>query len=206
MAKLALNKSSLSHEKGNLQTFARFLPSLDLKRRQLIAERTKAMRVLSQAAHSIRAHTDAVGRNIPMLANQHIFLQGLVSLEGLDIGEENILGVRLPLLKKVRIRAIQYGFLLQPHWVDRYVEVMQEVIELRAHEYVARQRFEVLELAVRKVTQRVNLFDKVLIPKAQDNIRRIRIYLSDSERAAVVRSKIAKAKHEATRRRNEGAP
>ena len=48
--------------------------------------------------------------------------------------------------------------------------------------------------AVRRVTQRVNLFEKVLIPNAKQNIARIQIFLSDVERAAVVTSKIAKAK------------
>ena len=48
--------------------------------------------------------------------------------------------------------------------------------------------------AVRRITQRVNLFEKVLIPQAEKKIHRIKIYLADTERAAVVRSKIAKAK------------
>ncbi len=50
---------------------------------------------------------------------------------------------------------------------------------------------------MRTVTQRVNLFDKVLIPQTRENIKRIRIALSDAERAAVVRSKIAKKKRAA---------
>ena len=50
--------------------------------------------------------------------------------------------------------------------------------------------------AVRRITQRVNLFEKVLIPQAEENIQRIRIFLSDAERTAVVRSKIAKAKRQ----------
>ena len=49
--------------------------------------------------------------------------------------------------------------------------------------------------AVRRITQRVNLFEKILIPNAQKNIQRIRIFLGDAERSAVVRSKLAKAKH-----------
>ena len=59
------------------------------------------------------------------------------------------------------------------------------------------RRGALLDAALRKVTQRVNLFEKVLIPRARDNIRRIRIYLGDAERAAVVRSKIAKRKRAA---------
>jgi len=48
--------------------------------------------------------------------------------------------------------------------------------------------------ASRKATQRVNLVSKILIPEALGNIRKIRIFLADNERAAVVRSKIAKKK------------
>jgi V/A-type H+-transporting ATPase subunit D len=51
--------------------------------------------------------------------------------------------------------------------------------------------------AVRRVTQRVNLFDKVLIPGAKRDIARIRIFLSDLDRSAVVTSKMAKAKRAA---------
>jgi len=54
----------------------------------------------------------------------------------------------------------------------------------------------VLDAAIATVTRRVNLFEKVLIPRAQANIRRIRIALGDMERAAVVTSKIAKRKRE----------
>jgi V/A-type H+-transporting ATPase subunit D len=52
-------------------------------------------------------------------------------------------------------------------------------------------------VAVRRITQRVNLFEKVLIPQTRENIRRINVYLGDAERAAVVGAKIAKRKREA---------
>jgi V/A-type H+-transporting ATPase subunit D len=60
---------------------------------------------------------------------------------------------------------------------------------------VAAERVRRLEQAVRRTTQRVNLFDKILIPTTKKNIKRIQIFLGDTERAAVVRSKIAKARH-----------
>ena len=53
-----------------------------------------------------------------------------------------------------------------------------------------------LDQAVRRITQRVNLFEKILIPTAKKNIQRIRIYLGDAERAAVVTSKLAKVKQQ----------
>ena len=68
------------------------------------------------------------------------------------------------------------------------------MLRLRIEHQVSLRRVEMLEVAARRITQRVNLFEKVLIPRAQDNIRRISIFLSDQERAAVVRSKISKGK------------
>ena len=67
---------------------------------------------------------------------------------------------------------------------------------LRIREQIDRERVARLDEAVRKITQRVNLFEKVLIPTTRDNIHRIRIHLADAERAAVVRSKIVKAKRQ----------
>jgi len=73
-------------------------------------------------------------------------------------------------------------------------EVLHEMLELRIHAQIGERRVALLETAVKTVTQRVNLFDKVLIPQAQQDIKRIKIYLSDMETAAVVRSKMAKNK------------
>ena len=51
-----------------------------------------------------------------------------------------------------------------------------------------------LENELRSTSQRVNLFEKVKIPEAKENIRKIGIYLQDQQTSAVVRGKIAKKK------------
>ena len=56
------------------------------------------------------------------------------------------------------------------------------------------QQIKLLGKELRTTSQRVNLFEKVKIPEAKDNIRRIGIYLGDQQTAAVVRGKIAKKK------------
>jgi V/A-type H+-transporting ATPase subunit D len=74
------------------------------------------------------------------------------------------------------------------------VKRLQAAAEARVRIRIAEQRVAILETAVRRITQRVNLFEKILIPTAKKNIQRIRIYLGDAERAAVVTSKLAKQK------------
>jgi V/A-type H+-transporting ATPase subunit D len=64
---------------------------------------------------------------------------------------------------------------------------------------VQAERVRQLEKANRRITQRINLFQEILIPDTERNIRRIRIVLGDAEMSAVVRSKIAKSLHEKKR-------
>ena len=75
---------------------------------------------------------------------------------------------------------------------------LKEVATYRLRLQVFRERVGRMQGAVRRVSQRVNLFDKVLVPNARRDIARIQIFLSDVERAAVVTSKIAKAKRAAS--------
>ncbi len=194
MARLSLSKSSLSRESRQLKTFERFLPSLDMKRRQLMAERAKVAAARQAIEAQMAALRERVSSQLPMLANREVRLERLVTLKAVRLGRENVMGTRLPLFEGMEVAVRPYGFLARPHWVDRVVEALTAMIELEVRLRVEQRRAALLEEAVRKVTQRVNLFEKVLIPRSRENIRRIRIYLSDAERAAVVRSKIAKAK------------
>jgi len=197
MARLALNKSSLSKLTRQLVTFEKFLPSLDLKRKQLMAERARAQVALQRTVQEMATLRERIVGRLPMLANREIELADLVQLKAARLGEENVVGTRLPVLQGVEVQLRDYGYLVKPHWVDRLSDELTTMIELHVRLTVERRRVALLEEAVRKVTQRVNLFEKVLIPRAKEHIRKIRIYLSDAERAAVVRSKIAKRKHAA---------
>ena len=194
MARLSLSKSALSRESRQLKTYERFLPSLDMKRRQLMAERAKVIKAVLDLEQAMAALHERVRTQLPMLANREVLLERLVTLKQARLGRENVMGTRLPVFEGIEVAVRPYGDLAKPHWVDRVVAELTNMLELAVRLRIERRRGELLEEAVRKVTQRVNLFEKVLIPRSRENIKRIRIYLSDAERAAVVRSKIAKAK------------
>ncbi len=199
MARLALNKASLSRQTQQLKTYERFLPSLDLKRKQLLAERAKAAAALARTKEALRPIDALIAEQLPMVSNAEVDLTDLVRVERVTLGDENVVGTHLPTLESVELEVRDYGFLGRPHWVDRVVRVLRETLELRIQMQVEQERLQLLEVAVRRITQRVNLFEKVLVPRTRESIRRIRIYLSDSERAAVVRAKIAKRKQQQAR-------
>jgi V/A-type H+/Na+-transporting ATPase subunit D len=194
VASLALSKAALGQARSRLAAYRRFLPSLDLKRQQLIAERNKARQRVQAMAAEREALLRAAGEEVPMLAMAGVNLDGLARIQGARYGEENVVGVILPVVDHVEVRIRDYGLLVLPHWVDRVADLLDQALRLEVEIIVARQRVALLEQAVKKVTQRVNLFEKVLIPRTQAHIRKIQIYLGDAERAGVVTAKLAKSK------------
>jgi V/A-type H+-transporting ATPase subunit D len=195
MAKLALNKSALSREKQRRSSYERYLPSLEMKQKQLLAERKKAQQALAHHRSEIEAANREVHSKLPMLANQSIDLSGLVQVDNVRMVEENLMGTYLPKLDQVDYKVAHYGYLVRPHWFEELARELKGMLKLRLEEEVLQIRVQRLEKAAQTVTQRVNLFSKVLIPESAINIKRIGLFLSDQERAAVVRSKLAKKKN-----------
>ena len=197
MAKLALNKSALSKEKQRKVSYGRYLPSLEMKQKQLLLERKKAEQALVQHSDDIAALEHAVYQQLPMLAVENITMNGLVTVADYKLSEENLLGTKVPLLESITFNRVDYGYLARPHWFDNLVIALEDMMKLKMEEQVLHIRLARLKSAARTITQRVNLFSKVLIPQAESNIKKIGLFLADQERAGVVRSKLAKQKQHA---------
>jgi V/A-type H+/Na+-transporting ATPase subunit D len=204
MATIALSKSSLQQQRDRLRLFERFLPSLELKRQQLTAEYKKAVQVLAEAEQGAEQASRSLPALLPVLGSVRMQLSGLIRIRHVDVAEEDVLGLRLPTLRDVEFDTADYSLLATPFWLDDLVTCLKEVATYRLRLQVYRQRVARMQGAVRRVTQRVNLFEKVLIPNAKQNIARIQIFLSDVERAAVVTSKIAKGKRALARAAADG--
>jgi|688.fasta_scaffold00182_44 V/A-type H+-transporting ATPase subunit D len=194
---LALNKTTLKQQRDQLKTFKKFLPSLDLKRQQLLAALKVARGELDEALRTYDQLESRLANIYPLLGSSTVRtrnLSSLVRIRSVEISQENLVGTKLPVAKQVAFDVAEYSRMVMPFWIDLLIENMQRMAELHVLKQVRMERVRILDHAARRITQRVNLFEKVLIPKAEQNIRKIVIFLSDQERAAVVRSKIAKNK------------
>jgi len=196
MPKVKLSKTSLQQQRTQMKLYQKLLPSLDLKRRQLMVELRKAETALGATRREIESIRQRVAEDLPMLAvPDGMDLEGLVRIDQVHLGKELVAGVKVPRLDGVEWKVAPYSLLAKPAWVDRLVERLQEAAEQRLRVSVCERRVEILTQAVRRTTQRMNLFERILIPRAKENIKRIQIYLGELERQAVIRSKLAKAKH-----------
>ncbi|MXN64012.1 V-type ATP synthase subunit D [Stappia sp. GBMRC 2046] len=194
MAKPALNKSTLQRETRQLAEYRRFLPSLELKRLQIMAERARARQDLARMEKEFHGRFHEIADHIPMLANDMVPLEGLVKLKAVEVGDQNLSGTILPKLGDVEIEIEPYSLLGRPHWVDPVVEALRDLIRESLELDVMRERLKRLAEAEIVISRRVNLFEKVLIPQAQETIRRVKMALADAERDAVIRAKISKRK------------
>ncbi len=196
--RLSLNKNALKQQRDHLTMYRRYLPSLDLKRQQLLRAHKEAQVQLAKLEVEIEAYGQSLENLLPSLGSSTIDparLGTLVQVRKVLLDEENVVGAHIPVISAIEMERIEYSRLTVPFWVDQLVDGLEEVARLRLNLQVNQARERILGAAARKITQRVNLFEKVLIPRAEANIKRIGIALSDQERASVVRSKLAKRKH-----------
>jgi V/A-type H+-transporting ATPase subunit D len=196
MAKIAFNKGALKAQKDQIDVYERFLPSLDLKKTQLLIEVNRAEQMLRKAREQAAIDQHQVRSWVGLLSATPLELSGLVTLVGWEKRHESVAGVRVPVLGEIQFQVRPYTRLGSPLWIDALVESLQEAASQQLSVTILEERVALMSQALKKVTQRINLFEKVLIPEAKENIRKIRLFISDAERTAVCRSKLAKAKLE----------
>mgnify|MGYP000419491916 FL=1 len=194
-----LTKNELKVQKDRLKQFQRYLPTLQLKKQQLQAVVMQVTAQLEQVARQRQAAVAGLDDWVAVFAENDSFpaekrLDALIRPRHVVCGEQNIAGVTVPVFQELSFEDIRYDVADYPLWVDTAAVRLREIARLDALEKTLRRQVELLERELRATAQRVNLFEKVKIPEAKENIRVIGIYLGDQQTSAVVRGKIAKKK------------
>ena len=196
---IKLTKNELKKQKDNLKQFQRYLPTLQLKKQQL---QSVIMGIRQELERKEAERIQMIGdldEWVAVFAENEIFdedkrLDHLVQPDKVIVKEENIAGVKIPAFEELTFKDINYDVDDYPLWVDTAVFNLREIARLDALVSTLKKQTELLEAELRTTSQRVNLFEKVKIPEAKENIRVIQVYLGDQQTAAVVRGKISKKK------------
>jgi V/A-type H+-transporting ATPase subunit D len=193
--KVKLTRPELKKHRDALQRFERYLPMLKLKQQQLqvtIRDVNKQRREARRAVEAAREKFEAYGEILADTAG--VDMQTLATPLEVETTWANVAGVRIPVFAGAEFPKPSYSLFSTPAWVDRALADLQEVNRRQAEVDVFDEQYRVLQKELTKIVQRVNLFDKVMIPNAKEAIRVIRIALGDEMTAAVGRAKIAKGK------------
>ena len=195
--KIKLTRPELKRQRDALARFERYLPMLKLKQQQLqltMLQVREKHRAAQKATEAARQRFDAYKAVLGDIAGLDV--QALARPSEIRTSTANIAGVTVPVFEGVEFLKASYSLFGTPAWVDRALADLRQVNRCQAELDVIRRQHDRLHRELVKIIQRVNLFEKVMIPAAREAIRRIRIHLGDEMTAAVGRAKLAKAKIE----------
>jgi V/A-type H+/Na+-transporting ATPase subunit D len=197
MAKIKFTKGELKRQRDSLKQFQRYLPTLQLKKQQLQLEILQQNTILQEKIQTLAKKRQAVIIWSGLLGEPGVELKPYLEIEKIITHQKNIAGVDIPVLDSLEFSQFDYDLFLAPLWLDLGIGFLRELVILKQEILLLEQGVAILRQELRVTTQRVNLFEKVKIPQAQENIRLIKIYIGDQMANAVGRSKIAKRKIEA---------
>ena len=197
MTKIKLTKNELKVQRDSLKRFQRYLPTLQLKKQQLQMEVRHVREELAEIDRRTNAAVDSNRKNLALFAGQESeALQGLLQITEWRVGVHNVAGIDVPVFISLSFVEKEFDLFTAPLWFDDGLVLLKQQVELRLRRQLLGEQLALLEQELRVVSQRVNLFEKIKIPDAKENIRRINIYIGDQQTNSVGRAKIAKKKCE----------
>jgi len=192
---LKLTKTELRSQEVRFHQLQRYLPTLQLKKALLQSEINRAALEL----HSLESHFDVSVEKVELFAAlltapYASLLFKAVQIKEMKLDYENIAGIEIPFLEEIIFESVSFPLFATPSWMEYSIYELKELVLYREQIALAKRRKSALEKELREVSIRVNLFEKILIPRALKNIKRIRVFLGDQQLAAVCQAKVSKEK------------
>ncbi len=188
------NKTALKQQRDALGKYEKFLPILLLKKMQLQLVLRQMEPVVEGKHRERESAVAAVLSWSGLLSDPSADVLDYIQIQEVLTKKDNIAGVEVPEFEKVVFKDVPYSLFATPAWLDSALEYLEKVVTIREELRILSEKEALLREELRTTTQRVNLFEKKLIPELKENIRRIKIFLGDEETAAVGRAKLAKGK------------
>ncbi|MCH9613464.1 MAG: V-type ATP synthase subunit D [Chlamydiia bacterium] len=194
---IKLTKMGLRDEQLKLAQLTKYLPTLQLKKAMLQLE----VNQVNLEIEELKAKMEEKAKLAEGFAKLLTGRDTTVIFDSIKVKEvkktfENIAGVDIPIYEGSVFEEIDYPLMTTPVWWDAVITKLRDICEVREEIRCAKEKKIALEKELREVSIRVNLFEKILIPRTEENIRKIKVFLSDQQLSAVAQAKMAKRKIE----------
>ena len=188
------NKTALKQQRDSLSKYQKFLPILMLKKMQLELVLRQMEPVIESKRREIADIVSGVSEWAELLSDPAVDVEEFLQVKEVITKKDNIAGVEVPEFEEISFIQKGYSLFATPAWLDNALVFLGRLVASREELKVLFIKESLLREELRLTTQRVNLFEKKLIPELKENIRKIKIFLGDEETAAVGRAKLAKGK------------
>jgi V/A-type H+/Na+-transporting ATPase subunit D len=188
-----LTKTSLREQQSNKQQLGIYLPTLKLKKSLLQAEMAKELDHY-QKLHELFVKEKQALQQLGGIFNGYTTIDWSTSvrLNGIKVKTENLAGISLPIFVDISFKEVPLLSPEVPVWTPSVISYVRNIVTLKEKVKVAKERYKILKEELRKINIKVNLFEKILIPRTSDNIKKIQVFLSDQNLAQVGQAKMAK--------------
>lgn len=195
MNAIKLTKHSLRIQESRMQQLRKYLPTLQLKKALLQIEASECFLQLENVLRKYNEkYKEVQGFSKLFSAPDMATLLAPLQIDKSVITYDNIAGLEIPVLQKITFPVPDFSLFSTPFWWDSALQCLQALLYLKKQYTVMQKKHAVLECELRNVSIRVNLFEKILIPKTHHNIKKIQVFLGDQQLTAIAQSKVAKAK------------
>lgn len=200
MTQVKLTKNELRNQQEKLHQLQRYLPTLQLKKAMLQTEVGHAIFELRNALETLKELEKGLEPAKKLMEKEgKKQIEEATEIAEVTRGRESIAGVEIPIFGEITFHTSTYSVFDTPIWYDDVKKGLRNYKTQEEKVAVATARKEALEDELREVSIRVNLFEKIIIPRTQSNIKKIKVFLGDQQLAAVAQAKIAKGKISAKR-------
>lgn len=190
---MLLNKMEIKRQKDKLVLYNKSLPSLKKKQSLLQTQIIRFENEIIGFEKEINTLESKIQTWIAVFAEELEMPQ--IKLVDSKYSLMNIAGIDITHIDTLTFDA-DYDMKQTPWWVDDAVILLKKVAEFSIKIVNSRKNIEIIRGELEITNQRINLFEKRLIPETEENIRKIKIFLGDQQTAAVCRAKITKKKKE----------
>jgi len=195
--KIKYTRTELKQQRDALERFNRYLPTLKLKQQQVQSSIVQTRQLYRQKESAVQSTQKTISAYDGLFNDvAGVNFEQLSSPDSVNTSTHSIAGVYVPRFENITFPKADFSLFGTSPWVDTALADLKTLNQQKAELKILQECLDLLQAELKKVMQRVNLFEKVMIPNTQENIRRIRIALGDQMTAGVARAKIAKAKLE----------
>jgi len=186
--KFNYNKTTIQNFKRQLAIRQKALPILKNKETALRLEVVN----LTKRLENLKIQQQKLDARLKAYEPFWIEFPDILEMQNIEVYRKKIIGVNVPEIESINFTLTDVSWWNLPAWIPGGIELLKEGISLKVKAHILQKQIGILDLARKKTTQKVNLYEKVQIPEFEDAIVKIKRFLEDKENISKAAQKIVK--------------